>query len=112
MRVHKVESVVNRNHTIWFEPEEGEDWGTLTDDVYGRNRSFKPNLLCVLVAESNGQVHAYWSQAREEHFGEGWTRCDGTYAVESRHDIPDGRGWWWDALAEAEKMVRAGVPDA
>lgn len=70
MRVHKVEEpTVSRTHTVWFEPDEGEDWGTVRDQVYP-NRTFKPNRLCVLVAESGGQVNAYWSQAREHHEGE------------------------------------------
>lgn len=99
------EPTTTRTHTVWFEPDEGEDWGTMA----ARGRVFKPNRLCVLVAESGGQVNAYWSQARESHDHGGMEHCLGTLEAENRHQIPEGRSWWWEALFEAEKMIRDAV---
>lgn len=108
--IHKIEEPTEiRNHSIWLKPSEGEDWGTLRDDVYS-NKTFKPNLLCVIVSESGGQFRAYWSQAREEH----------EFPVEGRDPIVRGDGtcetwptrpdWWWEAERLAEKIAK-GVVD-
>ena len=108
--------VVERKHTVWLRPSDGEDWGKLSDAVY-QHRSFSPNLLCVLVAEVDGRFRAFWSQAREEYEYPNpglpehpYTRCDGTRAFDD-FGIDGRPDWWREAERRAEKIVREACRD-
>lgn len=97
------------SYLVWLRPAEGEDWGTLRKDVYP-DQTFEPNRLCAVVRQSHGEIHAGWSQVREEHDygtpGKPYPVCRGTKDSEkypSRYDLPD---WWRAALEFAERTVR------
>lgn len=95
-----------RNWTVWVEPDDGEDWGELNDDTYGRDKRFRPVTLCVIVTQNGGSFWSNWSQARGGERGAAWVGGTAVFEDRAREWMPQ---WARDAEQVAVDSVKGSI---